>query len=121
MTSLVALDTLWHRQVHIDEKKVEETAADLHLIPLVVSEFTQALAQFPILFSKNTETGQFACVAESAHVKPSTHAVKRGMCRLDKMLTHLVKRLRAKIIVQQTQAHIVIWMLSTNSHVPLTE
>jgi hypothetical protein len=63
MTSLVALDTLLHRQVRIDEKKVQETAADLHLIPLVLSEFTQAVAQFPILFSKNTETGQFACVA----------------------------------------------------------
>jgi hypothetical protein len=57
MTLLVALDTLWHRQVHIDEKKVEETAADLHLIPLVVSEFTQALAQFPILFSKTLKQG----------------------------------------------------------------
>lgn len=63
MTSLVALNPLLHRQLRIDEKKVQETAADLHLIPLVVSEFTQAVAQFPILFSKNAETGQFACVA----------------------------------------------------------
>jgi hypothetical protein len=63
LTSLVELNSSLHRHLRIDERKVEETAADLHLIPLVVSEFGQAIAQFPIFFSKNAETGQFTCVA----------------------------------------------------------
>ncbi|MDC0603016.1 SapC family protein [Aliiglaciecola sp.] len=63
MSKLVALNPLRHRQLKVDTQKAEEYGADLHMIPVVVNEFAKLVAQFPILFTKNADTGQFSCVA----------------------------------------------------------
>lgn len=63
MSKLVALNPLHHRHLKVDTKKVEEYGADLHMIPVGVNEFAKIVAQFPILFTKNAQTGQFNCIA----------------------------------------------------------
>lgn len=63
MTSLVALDSNTHRSLRVISNKAEEVGADLNMVPVVVSEFTKLVVQFPILFTKNSETGQFSCVS----------------------------------------------------------
>lgn len=63
MTKLVALDQHAHRQVKVDINKVEETWSGQNMVPVVLSEFSKLIVQFPIVFSKNSETGQFVCVA----------------------------------------------------------
>ena len=62
MTKLVALNNRIHQGLYIDANKAEEQIADLHMLPVVLSEFQKLVVQLPILFSKNAETGQFVCV-----------------------------------------------------------
>ena len=63
MTKLVALDNNAHKAIRIQPDKAEATGADLHLVPVVTSEFQQLVVQYPIVFTKNSETGQFMCSA----------------------------------------------------------
>ncbi|UAA40349.1 SapC family protein [Paraneptunicella aestuarii] len=63
MTKLVALDSRAHRFVRVRTDKVEAEGAVLHLIPVVVSEFMQLVVQYPIVFTKHAETGEFLCSA----------------------------------------------------------
>jgi hypothetical protein len=62
VTKLVALNNRIHQGVYIDANKAEEQIADLHMLPVVLSEFQKLVVQLPILFSKNSDTGQFVCV-----------------------------------------------------------
>jgi hypothetical protein len=57
---LVELSRGEHRELRIRADLVEASAARQHLIPLVASEFRKAAIQYPIVFAKNPETGQFA-------------------------------------------------------------
>ena len=63
MTNLVAIDNKIHKQVRIDSNKAELHGAELHLIPVVLSEFVNLAVQYPIVLTKNGDTGQFICVA----------------------------------------------------------
>ncbi|BDX04992.1 SapC family protein [Planctobacterium marinum] len=63
MSKLVALSRQTHQQVRIDKSKVEQQASELHMIPVVLSEFRKLLVHYPIVFSKSGETGQFMCSA----------------------------------------------------------
>lgn len=63
MAKLVALNSQSHRNIRVDTSKVEEVGADLHIVPIFVSEFLKLVVHYPILFSKNSETGQFVCIA----------------------------------------------------------
>jgi hypothetical protein len=63
MAKLVALNNHVHKTLAVMPDKVDEHGADLHMIPVVLDEFLKLVVQFPILFSKNVETGQFVCVA----------------------------------------------------------
>lgn len=63
MKNLIALDPQVHRDIRIDTHKVEAKWAKLNMVPVVLSEFSKLVVQFPIVFSKNIETGQFVCVA----------------------------------------------------------
>lgn len=60
--SVVALHPTAHRQLRIDASIAAEQGADTHMFPVVLSEFAQLVVQYPILFSKNSDTGQFVCV-----------------------------------------------------------
>lgn len=63
MSKLVALSRQSHREIRIDTHQVERQAAELHLVPVVLPEFRKLVVQYPIVFSKNSDTGQFMCSA----------------------------------------------------------
>jgi hypothetical protein len=63
MSKMVALNQQAHSNIHVLADKVEEQAADLHMVPVVTSEWLKLVAQFPILFTKHVQTGHFICVA----------------------------------------------------------
>jgi len=57
---LVELSRQHHGGLRLDPARIGEQAARCHMVPLVVSEFRRALADFPIILAKNQETGRFA-------------------------------------------------------------
>lgn len=59
MTNLVAVDNKNHLNTRVDLSKVEQHGADLHLIPVVLSEFINLAVQYPIVLTKHGNTGQF--------------------------------------------------------------
>lgn len=63
MAKLVAIDKQIHRDLSIDISKAEQHGAELNLIPAVLSEFVNLSVQYPIVFTKNGETGEFVCAA----------------------------------------------------------
>jgi hypothetical protein len=63
MAQLVALDNTAHRQIRIDSARVETAGASLNMVPVVTSEFLKLVVQYPIAFTKDKDTGRFACVA----------------------------------------------------------
>ena len=62
MGRLVALDNRSHRDLRVDPEKVVAQGAKLHMVPVVLSEFLKLCVQFPIVFTKNADTGRFVCV-----------------------------------------------------------
>lgn len=56
---LVELSRKEHAPLRIRADRVEASAADQHLIPIIVSEFRKAAIQYPIVFAKHPETGRF--------------------------------------------------------------
>ncbi|QGZ42316.1 SapC protein [Pseudoduganella flava] len=63
MAHLVSLDNIAHRQIRIDSARVEAAGAALNMVPVVLSEFLKLVVQYPIAFTKDKDTGRFACVA----------------------------------------------------------
>jgi hypothetical protein len=63
MSRLVLLDPRIHRDLKVDPAKVEAHGAFERSVPVVLSEFQKLAVQYPILITKNTETGQFVCVS----------------------------------------------------------
>jgi hypothetical protein len=63
MAQLVALDNTAHRHIRIDSGRVEAAGAALNMVPVVLSEFLKLVVQYPIAFTKDKDTGRFACVA----------------------------------------------------------
>lgn len=57
---LVELSRKQHAGLRIDPALIGEQAASLHMVPLVVSEFRRAIADFPLILAKNSETGRFS-------------------------------------------------------------
>jgi hypothetical protein len=56
---LVELSRKEHATLRIRPDRVEVSASNQHLIPIVVSEFRKAAIQYPIVFAKHPETGRF--------------------------------------------------------------
>lgn len=63
MAKLTALSPVLHRHFKIDVGKLEAQGASERLIPVVVSEFSKLVVQYPIVFTKAEDSGQFVCVA----------------------------------------------------------
>ncbi len=63
MTQFVALHPQLHQQLRVDTRRIEALGAEQHLVPVVLSEFLKLVVHYPIVFSKNSETGQFVCSA----------------------------------------------------------
>jgi hypothetical protein len=57
---LIELSRSENAGLRIRTDRVEASAANQHLIPVVVSEFRRAASQYPIVFAKHPETGSFA-------------------------------------------------------------
>jgi hypothetical protein len=56
---LVGLSRSAHSGLRIRPELAEASAAETHLIPIVVSEFRKVAIQYPIVFAKHPETGRF--------------------------------------------------------------
>jgi len=63
MSQLVAIDNKNHLNLKVDATKAESHGADLHLVPAVMSEFTNMAIQYPIVITKHADTGQFIFAA----------------------------------------------------------
>lgn len=63
MTTLVALDSQKHQTLKLVIDPSYHHAKERHLLQIAVHEFTLAATNFPIVFVKDSETGQFiSCV-----------------------------------------------------------
>lgn len=63
MTNIVLLNKVTHRDVTVDGRPSAAYGDNLRFAPVVVREFAQLVVHYPILFSKNPETGEFFCGA----------------------------------------------------------
>ena len=63
MAQLVAIDNQNHLNLKVDAAKAELHGAGLHLVPAVMSEFTNMAVQYPLVITKNADTGQFVVAA----------------------------------------------------------
>ena len=63
MPRMTAIDRTAHRYILIDPLKVEALGADTNMVPIVMAEFLKTATRFPIVFTKNAETGQFSVIA----------------------------------------------------------
>ncbi|WDE10230.1 SapC family protein [Thalassomonas haliotis] len=63
MANLVAVDNQSHLTTRVDPDKSELHGQGQHLLPVVMSEFTQVGLQYPIVLTKKGDTGQFIFAA----------------------------------------------------------
>lgn len=63
MARLVALNSEHHRELRIDTGKIEQQGVALRMVPVMPGEFLKLAIDYPIVLTKNAETGQFVCVA----------------------------------------------------------
>jgi len=63
MAQLVAIDNKNHLHLTVDSAKAELHGAGLHLVPAVMSEFTNMAVQYPLVITKHADTGQFVVAA----------------------------------------------------------
>jgi hypothetical protein len=59
MANLVAVDNKNHLTTRVNPDKAELHGAELHLVPVVLSEFTALAMQYPIVLSKKEDSGEF--------------------------------------------------------------
>ena len=63
MTRFVSLHNRHHRHIRVDQSRIEAQGARKRMVPVVMSEFLKLAVQYPIAFTKYTDTGRFVCVA----------------------------------------------------------
>jgi len=63
MTKLVTLHNTLHRNLKLNLDKVEAAGAAERMVPVVLSEYLKLTVQYPIVFTKNGDTGKFLSVA----------------------------------------------------------
>ena len=63
MAQLVVVDNKNHLNLKIDTNKAEQHGAQLNLVPAVMSEFINMAVQYPLVITKNADTGQFVFAA----------------------------------------------------------
>jgi hypothetical protein len=63
MAQVVALNNQLHQTLKVDRQKAAEAIAEQHTLPVVITEFSKLVVDFPILLTKSQKTGQFVCVA----------------------------------------------------------
>lgn len=63
MTHFVALHNQLHQSLRVDTTLIESLGATNNMVPVVMSEFLRLVVHYPIVFTKNSENGNFVCVA----------------------------------------------------------
>ena len=63
MPTFVALNNQTHKYLKIDSAKIEAQGALERMVPVVLSEFLKLVVHYPIVLTKNVETGRFVCMA----------------------------------------------------------
>ena len=63
MTNIVVLNNLVHRTVRVQAEPAAKFGDNQRFVQVVVAEFPLLVTHYPILFSKDTETGAFLCGA----------------------------------------------------------
>ncbi|WP_018982721.1 SapC family protein [Salinimonas chungwhensis] len=63
MSHFVALNPHQHKNLKVLPDKVAQTGRNSHTVSVVLSEFTDLIVQYPIVFTKDADSGQFVCSA----------------------------------------------------------
>lgn len=63
MTNIVVLNSVTHRDVRVQAEAAAKFGDNQRFVQVVVAEFPLLVTHYPILFSKDTETGAFLCGA----------------------------------------------------------
>jgi hypothetical protein len=63
MTNIVVLNSVTHRDVCVQAEAAAKFGDNQRFVQVVVAEFPLLVTHYPILFSKDTETGAFICGA----------------------------------------------------------
>jgi SapC len=63
MTNIVVLNSLTHRNLRVQAEASAKLGDNQRFVPVVIAEFPLLVTHYPILFSKDTETGAFLCGA----------------------------------------------------------
>jgi hypothetical protein len=63
MTQIVALNNETHRSLKVDARASAAYGDNQRFVQVIVKEFAQLVVHYPILLSKNAQTGQFYCGA----------------------------------------------------------
>jgi hypothetical protein len=63
MTRIVALNSLVHRTVRVQAEPAAKFGDNQRFVQVVVTEFSLLVTHYPILFSKDSDTGAFFCGA----------------------------------------------------------
>lgn len=63
MTKLTALSPELHKHFKIDTDRIEAQGAHERLVPVVIAEFSKLVVQYPVVFTKSEESGEFLCAA----------------------------------------------------------
>jgi hypothetical protein len=63
LTNIVLLNSEAHRKLRVQAQPAPELGDNQRFVQVVVSEFPSVALYYPILFSKDSETGQFYCGA----------------------------------------------------------
>ncbi len=63
MSNIVVLDSLSHRKLRVHAQPALQYGDNQRFVAVVVNEFPILALHYPILFSKDADTGQFYCGA----------------------------------------------------------
>lgn len=63
MTNLVNLDRNIHQNLRVRDEQAFASCKDVTMCAVVLNEIARLVIEYPIVFTKNGETGQFVCVA----------------------------------------------------------
>lgn len=76
-TQFVPLNDASHKNLAIEDKVDYSLFETMHMLPLQVQEFMSAATSFPIVFTKNAQTGEFLSIALTA-LKPNTNKLLKN-------------------------------------------
>ena len=63
MTNLVSLTRAAHQNLRVQEERAFSACKDVTMCPVVLNEIPRLVIEYPLVFTKNGESGQYICVA----------------------------------------------------------